>query len=207
MSKNFGELALHGMEELDMGMENDSHGFSTIDLNGGQTPKSSTSMEISNILNNMDHDNNNNVSGPSYTSFGEALSKNKATSRPASNFIYTTNSNQTSPKRVTLSESNNSNDYLPARTLSSANTANGSTRALTPTSMLSSASEVSNKLVTKTASTIESLKIWGKSAYKCTRQIVSEKLGKSSRTIDPELDVIIEVNLLHICCCFGNSNI
>ena len=65
--------------------------------------------------------------------------------------------------------------------------------SVSPTSILSSASDVSLKIASKTASTLESFKLWGKSAYKCTRQIVSEKLGKSSRTIDPELDVTIEV--------------
>jgi hypothetical protein len=65
--------------------------------------------------------------------------------------------------------------------------------------MLSSASEVSVKIAQKTASTFETLKQWSKSAYKCTRQIVSEKLGKSSRTVDPELESQIEVTHLNTC--------
>ncbi|CAF0705775.1 unnamed protein product [Brachionus calyciflorus] len=63
---------------------------------------------------------------------------------------------------------------------------------LANTSMMSSASEASSKFAMKTATTFETLKQWSKSAYKCTRQIVSEKLGKSSRTVDPELEAQIE---------------
>ena len=40
--------------------------------------------------------------------------------------------------------------------------------------------------------TLETIKQWSKSAYKCTKQIVSEKLGKTQRTIDPELEATIE---------------
>ena len=44
------------------------------------------------------------------------------------------------------------------------------------------------KLAIKTANTIDHIKEWSKSAYKCTKQIIAEKMGKSSRTIDPELE-------------------
>ncbi|CAG4990949.1 unnamed protein product [Parnassius apollo] len=39
---------------------------------------------------------------------------------------------------------------------------------------------------------LESLKNWGVSTYKCTKQLLYEKLGKSSRTVDTELEVKIE---------------
>ncbi|XP_037069980.1 arfaptin-2-like [Pollicipes pollicipes] len=39
---------------------------------------------------------------------------------------------------------------------------------------------------------IESIKAWGISTYKYSRQLISEKLGKSSRTVDVELDAQIE---------------
>ncbi|XP_072933626.1 arfaptin-2-like [Epargyreus clarus] len=39
---------------------------------------------------------------------------------------------------------------------------------------------------------LESLRSWGVSTYKCTKQILYEKLGKSSRTVDTELEAQIE---------------
>lgn len=38
--------------------------------------------------------------------------------------------------------------------------------------------------ILKTSSRIENLKNWSISTYKCTKQIMFEKLGKSSRTVD-----------------------
>ncbi|XP_043286263.1 arfaptin-2 isoform X2 [Venturia canescens] len=44
-----------------------------------------------------------------------------------------------------------------------------------------------------TQSKIESLKNWSISTYKCTKQLMYEKLGKSSRTVDSELETQIEL--------------
>jgi len=41
--------------------------------------------------------------------------------------------------------------------------------------------------------TIDKLKQWGRSTYKCTKQTIYEKLGKTTRTVDIELDNQIEV--------------
>jgi hypothetical protein len=41
--------------------------------------------------------------------------------------------------------------------------------------------------------TIDKLKQWGRSTYKCTKQTIFEKLGKTTRTVDVELDTQIEV--------------
>ena len=60
-------------------------------------------------------------------------------------------------------------------------------------SMLSTASDASTNIALKTVSTIEFLKQWSVSAYKCTRQIVNEKIGKTNKTVDPELDASIDV--------------
>lgn len=46
--------------------------------------------------------------------------------------------------------------------------------------------------VMKTSSRIENLKNWSISTYKCTKQLMFEKLGKSSRTVDTELEAQIE---------------
>jgi hypothetical protein len=51
----------------------------------------------------------------------------------------------------------------------------------------------SNKIGYNGLWTFSIVKQWTKSAYKCTRQIVSEKLGNSNKTVDPELDSAIEV--------------
>jgi hypothetical protein len=41
--------------------------------------------------------------------------------------------------------------------------------------------------------TIDKLKQWGRSTYKCTKQTIYERLGKTTRTVDVELDNQIEV--------------
>ncbi|XP_055696626.1 arfaptin-2 isoform X2 [Lutzomyia longipalpis] len=42
------------------------------------------------------------------------------------------------------------------------------------------------------ASKIDTIKNWSISTYKCTRQLMMEKLGKSTRTVDSELEAQIE---------------
>ncbi|KAK7580448.1 hypothetical protein V9T40_001077 [Parthenolecanium corni] len=39
---------------------------------------------------------------------------------------------------------------------------------------------------------IETIKCWGVSTYKCTRQLMYEKLGKTSRTVDKDLETQID---------------
>ena len=170
----FGELALRRSPTSFDEESNDGdipNGFSNIDLNGAHSPHSLSSV------NDVDMANNMNGSISTYTSFGEAIANGSPKTYPQISNLSNANSNQGEVKKSV--ESNSLSDRMPS-----------------PTSMLSSASigEASNILATRTASTIETIKQWSKSAYKCTRQIVSEKLGKSSRTIDPELELIIEVN-------------
>lgn len=43
------------------------------------------------------------------------------------------------------------------------------------------------------ASKIDTIKNWSISTYKCTRQLMMERLGKSSRTVDSELEAQIEL--------------
>lgn len=47
--------------------------------------------------------------------------------------------------------------------------------------------------VAAVAPTIDKLKQWSRSAYKCTKQTIYEKLGKTTRTVDVELENQIEV--------------
>lgn len=63
-------------------------------------------------------------------------------------------------------------------------------------------------LVTKPSrSKFDSIRQWSISTYKCTKQVISEKLGKSTRTIDTEMEAQIEqlretqnkyTNILHL---------
>ena len=180
----FGQLTLRRSptsldEESNDGDLAENAGFSTIDLNGAHTPVSLNSV------NDLAHNANGSIN--TYTSFGEAIAhgspntyipqipRSPINTNTNNNNIYMNPANET--KKSTESINFSSVGGLPS----------------SPTSVLSTASEASTRLVSKTASTIETIKQWSRSAYKCTRQIVSEKLGKSSRTIDPELELTIEV--------------
>ncbi|CAF1258096.1 unnamed protein product, partial [Didymodactylos carnosus] len=62
----------------------------------------------------------------------------------------------------------------------------------TGSTLATMASTPAKFLLTRTASTIETLKQWSKTTFKCTKQVINEKLGKSSRTVDEELEQQIE---------------
>lgn len=51
----------------------------------------------------------------------------------------------------------------------------------------------SNDFLKNGASKIDTIKNWSISTYKCTRQLMMERLGKSSRTVDSELEAHIEL--------------
>ena len=55
--------------------------------------------------------------------------------------------------------------------------------------------DMSKLTVSSVAPTIDKFKQWSRSAYKCTKQTIYEKLGKTTRTVDVELDTQIEVGL------------
>ena len=54
------------------------------------------------------------------------------------------------------------------------------------------AATFSDQRVLNAAAKLESLKNWSISTYKCTKQLISEKLGKSTRTTDVEIESQIE---------------
>lgn len=62
-------------------------------------------------------------------------------------------------------------------------TCTSSPAILTP----SSPTQNEDSTILKTSSRIENIKNWSISTYKCTKQIMFEKLGKSSRTVDAGL--------------------
>ncbi|KAK6641376.1 Arfaptin-2 [Polyplax serrata] len=97
--------------------------------------------------------------------------------------------NESSPGDKTKSEKNNSTLYISHPTslpLSSNVTSSlSSTNSVTPTQ--------NGEPCAKTpTSKIDTLKSWSISTYKCTKQLMYEKFGKSSRTIDAELETQIE---------------
>nr|CAG4641084.1 EOG090X0AQE [Eulimnadia texana] len=62
----------------------------------------------------------------------------------------------------------------------------------TPPSGYNLAVMQNGELRNNTVSKIEHLKNWSISTYKCTKQLIAEKLGKTSRTVDTELEIQIE---------------
>ncbi|CAG9759792.1 unnamed protein product [Ceutorhynchus assimilis] len=110
--------------------------------------------------------NSNSVTGAEKTSIHDML---KDTPPHESKNTIPTNSAMTSYPRNTLSNSSSS----PA--------------ILTP-----SPPQPEDSAIFKTSSRIENLKNWSISTYKCTKQLMFEKLGKTSRTHDAELETQIE---------------
>lgn len=62
----------------------------------------------------------------------------------------------------------------------------------TPTPLSPSFNGDSGTFLKNSVSKIDTLKNWSISTYKCTRQLMLEKLGKSTRTVDSELEAQIE---------------
>lgn len=62
----------------------------------------------------------------------------------------------------------------------------------TPTPMSPTFNGESATFLKNSVSKIDILKNWSISTYKCTRQLMLEKLGKSTRTVDSELEAQIE---------------
>lgn len=204
---NFGELKLRSTpppvdetddmpEEAKYNISTDNiNGFSTIDLNG--TQNTMPPSQSFNEANYKSIDGSGDDLG--YTSFDKAAThqlNNSKSNNNNNNKHFHSSDISDSHRRMQFdspmnsSPNTNGNGLLNGSTSSSGG---GFSSMSSPTSMMSTAGEVSTKLALRTASTIENLKQWSKSAYKCTRQIVSEKLGKCSRTVDPEIENAIEV--------------
>ncbi|KAL1138829.1 hypothetical protein AAG570_008891 [Ranatra chinensis] len=67
------------------------------------------------------------------------------------------------------------------------------TNTATPASPSSPSQNGDSQIVKSQSSKIETIKNWSISTYKCTKQLMFEKLGKTSRTIDTELETQIEL--------------
>lgn len=161
---------------------NGINGFSNIDLNGsGQVQQ---------------YESNGRTSSAEYISFGESIgSQHPMTTRSTTMpFVPTTTSLNVNGDAHTV------NGSSAFKSSSFTNGANNilvtGTDGSNTSSMLATATEASTRFALKTATTLGSLKQWSKSAYKCTRQLVSEKMGKTTKTVDPEVEAQIEVGSL-----------
>ncbi|XP_034662464.1 arfaptin-2 isoform X1 [Drosophila subobscura] len=85
----------------------------------------------------------------------------------------------------------NAPNSLPLRNHSAPTTPMSPTSPTSGNGILTS-TDGSGSLIRTSASKIDSIKNWSISTYKCTRQIMLEKLGKSQRTVDSELEAQIE---------------
>lgn len=172
-------------------------GFSTIDLNGTHPSSTSSASMMSSAS------RGNGVRADlSYTSFERATAAANSFSNPTPP-MYNHNQyhHSTAIKSQHGSPSSSSSPITPnggmlSSSMSSSSSASmsaGGSSSLPPTNLISTAGEVSSRLASKTANTLEHIRLWSKSAYKCTKQIVSEKLGKSARTVDPDIENAIDV--------------
>lgn len=222
MSTTFGELKLrsntppplpHQSQSVDYTDEPSQHhltgdenltGFATIDLNGTNPSASSMSMTTNSSTTGGHHTAGADVS---YTSFERATAAVNSFSNPtpphyqhhhstavnARNMMST--SIHESPSSSSPSSMGNTNGMI-SPSMSSSSSASISTSSPNNNNnnvnIMSTAGEVSSRLAHKTLHTLEHIRLWSKSAYKCTRQIVSEKLGKSNRTVDPDIETAIE---------------
>jgi hypothetical protein len=83
---------------------------------------------------------------------------------------------------------------VPSSSSSSQELPFGCSTASVPSDRRISIADISKLTVSSSvAPTIDKFKQWTRSAYKCTKQTIFEKLGKTSRTVDVELDNQIEV--------------
>ncbi|CAH2243844.1 jg15146 [Pararge aegeria aegeria] len=65
--------------------------------------------------------------------------------------------------------------------------------AYAPPDVSQNGAQGSSTLLRAGSTKLESIKNWSVSTYKCTKQLLYEKLGKSSRTVDTELEAQIEM--------------
>jgi hypothetical protein len=104
------------------------------------------------------------------------------------------NDSTTTANNVARVPSSSSQD-LPANNLSNAifNTSSIPSDRRISIPDMSKLTASSAAAVAAVGPTIDKLKQWGRSTYKCTKQTIYEKLGKRTRTVDVELDNQIEV--------------
>lgn len=132
-------------------------------INSESQPLAGAGMSMSNAVNNS-----GGVQSPTSPTQPIAVSQNRPTSLPQ----YPHN---------------------PGSSYASPNNANSPAMSPVPLATPTTPSSENGAAVVRSGSSkMESIKTWSISTYKCTKQLISEKLGKSSRTVDTELEGQIE---------------
>ncbi|XP_066983983.1 arfaptin-2 isoform X8 [Macrobrachium rosenbergii] len=146
-------------------------------INSESQPLAGAGMSMSNAVNNS-----GGVQSPTSPTQPIAVSQNRPTSLPQ--YPHNPGSSYASPNNANSPEYGNKwSCYIsPFPAMSPVPLA-------TPTTP---SSENGAAVVRSGSSKMESIKTWSISTYKCTKQLISEKLGKSSRTVDTELEGQIE---------------
>ncbi|XP_068249928.1 arfaptin-2-like isoform X4 [Palaemon carinicauda] len=146
-------------------------------VNSESQPLAGAGMSMSNAINNS-----GGVQSPTSPTQPIAVSQNRPTSLPQ--YPHNPGSSYASPNNANSPEYGNKwSCYIsPFPAMSPVPLA-------TPTTP---SSENGAAVVRSGGSKMESIKTWSISTYKCTKQLISEKLGKSSRTVDSELEGQIE---------------
>jgi hypothetical protein len=184
ITARFGELSIRTASSLDDDNIEGDERFSTIDLSGSQNG------EINKIdFNHTDEGNDSMLNGSmnGYTSFGESQNTNYMPQKNA-NFPLTPNSSTNAASNSTTYDHLHGSSY-PSDSVSNQNLKFHSAPKISANYAVPEATKIGIKATQN--GPLETFKEWSKSAYKCTKQIVSEKLGKTQRTIDPELEATI----------------
>ncbi|XP_066983975.1 arfaptin-2 isoform X2 [Macrobrachium rosenbergii] len=174
--------AYHIISEAIMDGDLSEGGMQNVALNDGainseSQPLAGAGMSMSNAVNNS-----GGVQSPTSPTQPIAVSQNRPTSLPQ--YPHNPGSSYASPNNANSPEYGNKwSCYIsPFPAMSPVPLA-------TPTTP---SSENGAAVVRSGSSKMESIKTWSISTYKCTKQLISEKLGKSSRTVDTELEGQIE---------------
>ncbi|XP_066983976.1 arfaptin-2 isoform X3 [Macrobrachium rosenbergii] len=160
--------AYHIISEAIMDGDLSEGGMQNVALNDGainseSQPLAGAGMSMSNAVNNS-----GGVQSPTSPTQPIAVSQNRPTSLPQ----YPHN---------------------PGSSYASPNNANSPAMSPVPLATPTTPSSENGAAVVRSGSSkMESIKTWSISTYKCTKQLISEKLGKSSRTVDTELEGQIE---------------
>ncbi|XP_064089768.1 arfaptin-2-like isoform X3 [Macrobrachium nipponense] len=160
--------AYHKISEAIMDGDLSEGGMQNVALNDGainseNQPLAGAGMSMSNAVNNS-----GGVQSPTSPTQPIAVSQNRPTSLPQ----YPHN---------------------PGSSYASPNNANSPAMSPVPLATPTTPSSENGAAVVRSGSSkMESIKTWSISTYKCTKQLISEKLGKSSRTVDTELEGQIE---------------
>jgi hypothetical protein len=138
-----------------------------------------------NNLNNQEMNQNNSIETNHFSSIDLDQHSSYVSLTDAATLRTDSNPTNNNAVRVTSSQD------FPSNTTHDTSSVPSDRRISIPD--MSKISASSAAAVAAVGPTIDKLKQWGRSTYKCTKQTIYEKLGKTTRTVDIELDNQIEV--------------